>query len=94
MALAIQVTKGAVRLKEPDTYYITVNMVVTDDSVEVLNQSFECNYNPGQDPETEVRSLRTKMQRAIDNYKAEQVIFNHAKFATAVTWLNNNLTGE
>jgi len=92
MALAIQVTKGPVRLKEPDTYYITVNMVVTDDSVEVINQSFECNYNPGQDPETEVKSLKVKMQRAIDKYIAEQTIYNHNKFTTAVTWLNNTLT--
>ena len=66
MALSIEVTKGTVRLREPDTYYISVNLILTDDSVEVLNQSFECNYSPGQDPEIEVKSLKDKMQQVID----------------------------
>ena len=92
MALSIQVAKGAVRLYEPATYYITVNLVLTEDSVEVLNQSFECNYSPGQDPEVEVKALKDKMQKAIDKYKAEKTIYDHAKLNTAVTWLNNNLT--
>ena len=92
MALSIQVTKGSVRLHEPATYYITLNLTVTDDSVEVINQSFECNYSPGQDPEAEVKALKNKMQEAIDKYKAEKTIYDHAKLNTAVTWLNNNLT--
>lgn len=92
MALAIQVTKGSVRLYEPSTYYITINLTITDDSVEVINQSFECNYSPGQDPEETVKTLRDKMQKAIDTYKAEKTVYDHTKLDTAVTWLNNNLT--
>jgi len=92
MALSIQVTKGAVRLKEQATYYITVNLIGTDNSIEVINQSFECNYSPGQDPEVEVKALRSRMQKVIDTYVSEQTIYNHSKFTTAVTWLNSNLT--
>lgn len=94
MALVITVTKEAVRLQNPNLYYIDINMVVIDGGSEVINQTFQINYNTGQDPESEIKSLKNQMQAAIDNYIAEQVVYNHAKLDNAVTWLNNNLTGS
>lgn len=93
MALVKTVTKESVRFQKPDLYYDTVKMVVTDDTVEVINQTFTINHRTGQDVEQKVKDLRDQMQELIDNYIAEQIIYNHPKFDTAVTWLNNNLTG-
>jgi len=50
-------------------------------------------YGIGQDPELAIKKLQANMQETINNYKAEQVIFNHAKLIAGITYLNTNLVG-
>lgn len=93
MALVITVTKEAVQLQRPNLYHTGINLLVTDNAVEVINQIFQVNHNTGQDLEPKIKDLKNQMQAVIDDYVAEQVVYNHAKLDNAITWLNNNLSG-
>lgn len=93
MALGITVTKKEVTLPQPSLYSIVLNMVVTDAAVEVINKDYSIRYRPGQDIQVQVQAVQEQMQQDIDNYKASDVVFDHAKLDNAVTYLNTNLTG-
>ncbi len=93
MALTIFVTKKSVTQSQSGLWNITLNLVCKDGTPEVINQDFSMRYKVGQDVEVVVKKIQEEMQRVIDYYKSSQVIFNHAKLATAITYLNNNLVG-
>ena len=92
MALVPTVTKVSVKEAMDKMWNITLNLSVMDGAVEVINQDFSLRYRQGQDIEIKVKAILADMQEAIDDYKTEQVYFNHANLDTAVTYLNNNLT--
>ena len=91
MALTIAVTKKAVVLQMPKLWNITLNMVCTDDTVEVINKDFSVRYRTGQDIEDKATEIKEDMQAEINKYNSEQQIFDHAKMDLLVTYLNNNL---
>ncbi len=93
MALSITVTKKSVTQSQDGLWGITLNLVCKDGVPEVINQDFSMRYKTGQDIEVVVKRLQEEMQRIINYYKSSQVIFNHAKLATAITYLNSNLVG-
>ena len=93
MALIPTVIKVSVSETMDKLWNITLNLSVMDGIEEVINQDFSLKYRAGEDVESKVKVIETKMQEAIDDYKGEQTIFNHANLDTAVTYLNNNLTG-
>ncbi len=95
MALIIEVTKVSVTEQMNKLWNITLKLRLLDDvpepDVEVLNQDFSIRYRTGEDIEDKESKIQVMMQEAIDDYNAEQVIFDHAKMDTMVTNLNNNL---
>ena len=94
MALAIEVTKETVSEQMDKLWNITLNMKLFDGSTEIVfEQDFSTRYRTGEDIANKESEIQIMMQDAIDDYKAEQVIFDHAKMDTVVTNLNNNLVG-
>ena len=93
MALTILVTKKNVTQSQAGLWSITLNLSCKDGVPEVINQDFSMRYKTGQDIELIVKKIQEEMQKVINYYKSSQVIFNHAKLATAITYLNSNLVG-
>ncbi len=95
MALIIEVTKISVKEQMDKLWNITLKLRLLDDipepDVEVFNQDFSIRYRTGEDIANKENKLQAMMQKAIDDYKNEQVIFDHSKTDTIVTNLNNNL---
>lgn len=91
MALTIQVSKVSAPESMLGLWNPTINLKIFDNEVEVLNQDFSVKYRKGEDINIKQQEFLTLMQSAIDKYKGEQQIFNHAKMDSLVTFLNNNL---
>ena len=91
MALTILVTKKSVTQSQDGLWSITLNLACKDGVPEVINQDFSMRYKTGQDIGLVVKKVQEEMQRVINYYKSSQFIFNHAKLATAITYLNSNL---
>lgn len=89
--LTATVTKKSVKYAQEKLNIITFNLIVKDNNVEVINQDFSCNYEPGDNPAQKVAKITEQMQKLIDNYKAEQVIFNATALNTAVTNIQGGL---
>lgn len=92
MAIQAIVTKKSVKLVMPKLFSITLNLVLSDDGVEKLNQDFFFSYKPGDAPADRLKEVKEQMQDAIDNYKNEQQIFNSNALNNAVTILSGGLT--
>jgi len=94
MALTITVIKSAVSEQMDKLWNITLHMKLFDGSTDIVfEQDFSIRYRTGEDIANKESGIQLMMQDAIDDYKAEQVIFDHAKMDTMVTNLNNNLVG-
>ena len=93
MALTILVIKKSVTQSQDGLWNITLNLNCKDGVPEVINQDFSVRYKTGQDIEVMVKKVQEEIQKVINYYKSSQVIFNHAKLATAITYLNTNLMG-
>ena len=91
MALTVTVTPVSVSKQMEKLWNATLKLKIFDDAVEVYDQDFSVRYREGEDIADKELKFQIKMQKAIDDYKAEQVIFTHAKMNTMVTNLNNNL---
>lgn len=91
MALVAAVTKKEVTRDIVNVYNITMNMVLTDDSVEVIDRDYSIRYRSGDEVGGKISQLITQMQADIDRYKAEQTIFNAAALDTAVTTIQNGI---
>lgn len=90
MALVKTVTKKSAN-KNTNNIIITANLVLTDDSVEVLNQDFSQNHNSVNNISVARNELLIKMQTAIDKYKSDKVIYDSTAFTDAITYIDNNL---
>ena len=94
MALTIEVTKETVSEQMDKLWNIILKLKLFDGSTEIIfEQDFSTRYRTGEDIANKESEIQIMMQDAIDDYKAEQVIFDHAKMDTIVTNLNNNLVG-
>ncbi len=93
MALIPTVAKKSVTEIMNKMWSIILNLSVTDGEMEIINKDFLLKYRSGQNIEIKVKEILEKMQEAINDYKSEQIIFNHVKLDDAIIYLNNNLTG-
>jgi hypothetical protein len=91
MALTVAVTKKSVTTSQDGLYQITLNLQYLNGTAVLIDQDFSENYWVGQTPAFVIAKFKEKMQKAIDDYKAAQVIFNSATLDTAITNLKNGL---
>lgn len=91
MALTKTVTKLEASKNTNNTIIITVNLVLMEDEVEVLNKNFSQNHNPVNNISVARNELVIKIQTAIDKYKNDKVIYDSIAFTDAITYINDNL---
>lgn len=91
MALTKTLTKKSADKNTNNTIVITVNLVLMEDEVEVLNQNFSQNHNPVNNISVARNELVIKIQTAIDKYKSDKVIYDSTAFTDAITYIDNNL---
>ncbi len=95
MALIIEVAKISVTEQMDKLWNITLKLRLLDDvpdpDVEVLNKNYSIRYRTGEDIADKEAKIQAMMQEDINDYKSEQVIFDHTKMDTMVTNLNSNL---
>jgi len=85
MALVATVTKKSVSKVMDKMWHILMNLILTDNSVEVINQDYSVRYRTGDSISDKTAIFINLMQYDIDKYKSEQNIFTHAQLDTAVT---------
>ena len=91
MALTKTITKKSADKNINNIIVITVNLVLTEDEIEVLNLNFSQNHNPANNISVARNELLVKMQTAIDKYKNDKVIYDSTAFTDAVAYIDNNL---
>ncbi len=91
MALIATITKKSVDLTQKDLYSITLNLVLEQDTIEVFNQNFTQRYRTGNLISGVTNKFIVQIQSAIDEYKAEQIIYNHTQLTTAINNIINGL---
>ncbi len=93
---SLDVQKVAVERRETndensDSYQVTIRLICYDGSDEVINEEFNIVYRTGDAiPDIEVKG-KAAMQRRIDRYNAEQVIYTHPQFDNVITNIENDL---
>ena len=92
MALVATPTKASVTITAVNQYSIGIRMVLTDNSVTVIDKVYSFDYHPGRDIAQLVLAVKARMQEDIDKYKAEQVVYGATAFTNAVAWVQANLT--
>lgn len=90
MVLITKVTQNAAS-KNNGTYLISMNMVLTDDAVEVIDQNYSQNHNPANNISVARDEIMKRMQKDIDNYKATQVVSDSVAFKDIATYINSKL---
>lgn len=91
MALTATVTKKSVTYTQPKLHTIIFNLSLKEDTVEVLNRDFSCEFRAGDSASDKIVKITKDMQIEIENYKSAQVIFNSATLNTAVTAIQGGL---
>lgn len=85
MALTKEITKIWPTLGDRNIFQCGIQLVLTDDSVEVVNESFMADYRRGADVNEIIPDLIVKAQARVDRYKAEKQIYGAAAYDNAVT---------
>ena len=93
MAYTIDITKQGVDKVMGGMYNITLNLSCMDGQEEVIDQNFTEDHRTSNSVNYTLAKFLVRMQNAIDDYKAEQNIFNSAVLDNAITTLENNLEG-
>lgn len=91
MALVATVTKMWPVL-EGNGLTLTMEVVLTDDLVEVRRKQFPEKTEKSVDINALATRFSTAIQPWIDAYKAEKAIYVHSRMATLVTAIQENLT--
>lgn len=84
MTLLVTVTKKSVSKNMDKLWNISMNMTLSDETVEVVNKDYSIRYRTGDNIGEKTNQLTEQMQADIDTYKAEQAIFVNAQLDTAV----------
>lgn len=93
MALAKTVTKIWPSLGSDNrTFSVGINLVLTDDGVEKINQNFTATYGGAGTITSAQLSVIAQAQEAIKKYKAEKAINNAAAYTNAVSAIDAALT--
>ena len=72
-------------------YAVTLKLTVTDGVTELISQDFTDNHKIGNTVAYTVARFLGAMQTAIDDYRAEQNIYNAAALNSALTTLKEGL---
>lgn len=95
MALTKTVSKTSVTQRMPKLFSVAVTLTITDDDGPGFMKPFSRDYKTGTKIPRAIAdfkaSLKAEMQAAIDKYKAERAIFQHAQFDTLVAELQSEL---
>ena len=85
MALTAVITKGTVTRAGMDKLWnVSMTLTLTDDDGPGLTTTVSQQYRAGGDLAELPPGYIAEFQTAIDQYKTDRVLFNHAKFAAAV----------
>lgn len=91
MALEATVTKKSASNGAPGIYSISMNLVLADDTVEVINRDFAQVHNSANNISVARDEIMARMQNAIDEYKENKAVYDSALFTNSVTYINENL---
>ena len=91
MTLLVTVTKKSVSKMMDKLWNISMNMTLTDETVEIINKDYSIRYRTGDDIGGKMNQLIEQMQADIDKYKAEQAFFTNAQLDTAVSTVQAGL---
>lgn len=91
MAIIATVTKKSVTEVQDKLWNVTLNMVLTDDSVEVINKDYSVKYRTGDSIAAKQATWIAMMQADIEKYKSEQAIYDAAALATVVSNIDTAL---
>ena len=93
MAITKEVTKVRVDKVMDGMFNIVLNLCYKDGSDVLITRDFTEDHRIGNSVNYTIAKFLVLMQEAIDNYKAEQNIFNSAVLDNAIITLENNLEG-
>lgn len=91
MVLVATVAKKSASIDVNGIYAVSVNLILTDDAVEILNQDYSQIHNPANNISVARDELLVNIQKTIDDYKANQIVYDSIAFTNAVTYINDNL---
>lgn len=91
MALTAMVTKKSVNYVQPKLHSIVFNLILKEDTTEVLNKDFSIEYRTGEMPSQKTAKVIEEMQNEIVNYKSAKVIFDSTALNNAVNTINGGL---
>ena len=89
--MTIQITKKSVNLIQDKLYSIILNMKYLDGEIALIDRDYTQKYRTGDNIGVIINKFKTTMQKAIDDYKAEQTIYSATALNTAITTLQNGL---
>jgi hypothetical protein len=89
--LTAVVTKKSVSYIQPKLHSIVFNLALKEDTAEVLNKDFSCQFHQADIVSAKVAQMIKEMQEIIEQYKSAQVIFNSTALNTAVTNIQGGL---
>ena len=85
------VTKKSVKTAMPKLFNVVFNLVLKEGTDILLEQDFSIAYRTGENVGDKVAKVKEDMQKAINDYKAEQAIFTSSALNSAVTSINGGL---
>ena len=94
MTVEITVSKVSVTKVRDKLYTIVLNLTATGDAVELINKDFSQYYRTGDVVSTVVNRFYHDMQDSIDDYIAEQDIYNAQALDNAINTLEGNLVWQ
>ena len=94
MTLIATVTKKGVTYMMDKMWAVAINVVLTDDAVEVWDRDYSVRYRAGDVIAAKQAKLIEMAKADIDKYKSEQMIFDALAFDDVVTNVQAALTAS
>jgi hypothetical protein len=91
MALQAIVSKKSVSYVQPKLHNIIFNLILKEDTVEVLNKDFNCQFAQGDNVASKTAKMIEEMQNEIANYKSAKAIFDSTPLNNAVATIQGGL---
>lgn len=91
MVLVATVTKKSASKDSTGIYTVSMNLVLTDDAIEVINRDFAQIHNSTNNISVARNEIMARMQVVIDEYQENKVVYDSVAFTNAVTYINENL---
>ena len=92
MTLTATVAKKGVTYMMSNMWAVSINVILTDGSIEVWDRDYSVRYRAGDVIAAKQAKLIEMAKVDIDKYKSEQVIFNAPAFDDVVTNVQTALT--